>query len=157
MPEARPYQRVLALIRFDATDERIARKALLLARLNRAQLTFLHLAEPDTALDGGYPAASAKADALALEAGALRRLDFMAGQLGAGEARIIVRVGQARREFKQLLSEWQPDLVISAQEPGFMAGPHDLLVLGQQGRLTGGRTLGRLVSWLSAQFLPAAL
>lgn len=157
MPEARPYQRVLALLNFDGADEQIARKALLLARLNRAQLMFLHLIVPDATLDGGYPAASAKTDALALEAGALRRLDFMVSQLGAGEARIIARVGQARQEFKQLLRECQPDLVVSAQDLGFLAGPHDLLILGQSARLTGGRTLRRLVNWLSTQFQPATL
>lgn len=156
MPEARPYQRVLALIRFDGTDEKIARKALLLARLNRAQLVFLHLIEPDAALDGGYPVTSAKTEAAALEAGALRRLDFLVARLGAGEAECIARCGPAQQGFKQQLREWQPDLVVSAQDFAFLTGPHDVLILGHGGQTKGRRLISRLANWLGSQFLPVA-
>src|SRR5512147_442589 len=61
MPELRPYRRVVALIRFDARDGVTAEKALLLARLNRAELDFLHLIAPGGNLDGGYPGASPSA------------------------------------------------------------------------------------------------
>ncbi len=157
MPEARPYRRVLALIGLDGTeDEKIARKALLLTRLNRAQLLFLHLIEPDAALDGGYPAASAKNDAAALEAGAARRLDFLAAQLGAGEAECVALHGPARQTFRQALKKWQPDLVVSAQDFDFLSGAHDVLILGHNGPPQGGKAIGRFLNWLGAQFLPAA-
>ena len=156
MPEARPYRRVLALIRLDGTDENIARKALLLARLNRAELLFLHLIEPDAALDGGYPVSSAKADAAALETGASLRLDFLAAQLGAGEAECIARCAPAQQGFKQQLRKWQPDLVVSAQELPFLSGPHDVLILGHNKQPHGGKLIGRFLSWLGVQFLPAA-
>lgn len=156
MPEARPYRRVLALINLDGSDERIARKALLLARLNRAQLMFLHLIEPEAALDGGYPASSAKSDAAALEAGALRRLDFLAAQLGAGEAQCVARHGPARQCFRELLREWQPGLVVSAQELAFLPGAHDVLILGQNKQPKDGKPITRFLGWLGAQLLPAA-
>lgn len=156
MPEARPYQRVLALICLDGTDENIARKALLLARLNRAELLFLHLIEPDAALDGGYPAAGAKNDAAALEAGAMRRLDFLVAQLAAGEAKCVALHGPARQSFKQAVKKWQPELVVSAQDFDFLSGTHDLLILGRNSRAQGGRLIGRILNWLGAQLLPAA-
>ncbi len=155
MPEAPPYRRVLALIRFDGSDEKIARKALLLARLNRAQLAFLHLVEPEAALDGGYPAASAKNDAAALEAAALRRLDFMSAQLGAGEAECLAQCGPSKQGFKQILKTWQPDLVVSAQDFGYLSGPHDVLILGRHSQSHEGKLISRLARWLGAQFLPA--
>lgn len=156
MPEARPYQRVLALVSLDGTDERIMRKALLLARLNQARLVFLHLVEPDAALDGGYPSAGARADAAALERGALRRLDFLAAQLGAGEAECVALHGPARQRFNQAAKKWQPDLVVSAQDFDFLSGAHDVLTLGRGRRKKGGRLIGRLLDWLGAQLLPSA-
>lgn len=154
MHETHPYQRVLALIDFDGADEKIASKALLLARLNRAQLVFLHLIEPDAAMDGGYPVSSPKANAAALEAAARRRLDFLAAQLGAGEAECIARCAPAHQGFQQQLSAWRPDLVVSAQDPGFLDGPHDVLILGRGGKRKGGGLIGRLLAWLNAQAQP---
>lgn len=154
MHETHPYQRVLALIDFDGADEKIASKALLLARLNRAQLVFLHLIEPDAAMDGGYPVSSPKANAAALEAGALRRLDFLATQLGAGEAECIARCAPARQGFQQQLSAWRPDLVVSAQDPGFLGGPHDVLILGHSRKMKDRGLLARLTAWLGAQMQP---
>ena len=156
MPEARPYRRVLALIRFDGTDERIARKVLLLARLNRAQMVFLHLVEPEAVLDGGYPAASAKSDAAALKAGALRRLDFLAARLGAGEAECVALHGPAQQMFKRALNEWRPDLVVSAQDSAFLSGAHDVLILGHNCRPQDGRLIGRILNWLGTRLQPAA-
>jgi nucleotide-binding universal stress UspA family protein len=155
MHETLPYQRVLALINFDGNDEKIARKALMLARLNRAHLLFLHLIEPDAALDGGYPAASAKAEAAALEAGAMRRLDFLKAQLSAGETECIARFGPTRQGLKHLLREWQPDLIVSGLDPGYLTGNQDLLILGQPHRLSGG-AFKRISNWLSTQFHPAS-
>ena len=157
MPEAHPYRRVLALISFDNTAETIARKALLLARLNRAQLVFLHLIEPDAALDGGYPAASAKLNADSLEAGAVRRLDFMAAQLGAGEAECIARHVSTRQATNPVLQSLQPDLVVAATEFGLQPGSYDVLILGQGRRPKGGRLVSRLMGWLGGSFQPAAL
>lgn len=157
MHETLPYQRVLALINFDGSDEKIARKALLLARLNRAQLVFLHLIEPDATLDGGYPVSSPKADSAAFEAGARRRLDFLATQVGADEAKCIAHCAPVRQGFQQQLKAWRPDLVVSAQDPGFLGGPHDLLILGRSRKMKGCGLIGRLTGWLSAQFQPAAL
>lgn len=154
MPEARPYRRVLALIRLDGTDEKIARKALLLARLNHAELAFLHLAETEPALDGGYPSASHQQQIDALKAGALRRLGFLAGRLGAAEAVCLAQCGPARQSFGRALKEWQPDLVVSARDHAYLSGPHDVLVLGQRPSQIGG-ALKRLTDWLASQLFPA--
>lgn len=156
MHETHPYRRLLALINFDGSDEKIARKALLLARMNRAQLTFLHLIEPDAALDGGYPAASAKAHAEALESGALRRLDFMVAQFGAGEAECVARCGPTRQTLNQILQGWQPDLLIAATELSVQTGFCDVLILAQDTRAKGGKLISRLTGWLANSFQPAA-
>lgn len=157
MPEAHPYRRVLALVKLDHTDETIARKALLLARLNRAQLVFLHLIEPDAALDGGYPAASAKDNAAALEAGALRRLDFMATQLGAGEAECIARHVSTRQAINPVLQSLRPDLVVAAMDLGLQPGSYDVLILGQGTKPKDGKLISRIIGWLGGSFQPAAL
>lgn len=154
MPEIQAYRRVLALLNLDGTDETLARKALLLARLNRAELVFLHLIAPDAALDG-YPAAGAKAEAAAFEAAARRRLDFLAARLGAGEAECVALYGPARQMFRLALSKWQPDLVVATREADFLSGAHDVLILGKPDRAFGGRGIGRLPAWLDAR-LPAA-
>ena len=155
--EMKPYRRVLTLIDFDPQSEQVARRALLLARLNQAKIAFLHLVEPDAALDGGYPASSPKTYANALETASLRRLNFLVAQLGAGEAECLTQCGPAHQTFKQHLQEWQPDLVVSAKDFSFLSGSHDLLILGQRSQTRGGRMLKRLTNWLSSQFLPAAL
>jgi hypothetical protein len=157
MHQTLPYRRVLALINFDSSDEDIARKALLLARLNRAQLVILHLIEPDAALDGGYPAASAKADAASLEAAALRRLSFLSAQIGAGEAECMACFGPRRQTFRQVMQSVQADLVVAAMDPGLPTGSSDVLILGHDKKRAGGRLVSRLLGWLGGSFQPAAL
>jgi nucleotide-binding universal stress UspA family protein len=139
MPELQPYRRILALIRFDATDGVTAEKALLLTRLNRAQLDFLHLIEPDGALDGGYVRSGATHAARALEAAALRRLDFLAARLGAGEARCSALYGPPRQGFQRHVAAAQPDLVVVGEPSDYVDGPHDVLVLSAPRRARGGR------------------
>src|SRR5512139_2100608 len=115
MPEMRPYQRIVALIDFDDLDGQTAEKALLLARLNRAKLDFLHLIEPDGALDGGYPGGNSQATARSLEAASLRRLNFLAAQLGAAEATCHAIHGPLRQGFLRHVEEWRPDLVVAGE------------------------------------------
>ncbi len=145
MPELQPYRRILALVRFDASDAVVVEKALLLARLNRAQLDFLHLIEPDGALDGGYPGASHRQTARALEAAALRRLEFLVARQGAHEARCHTRYGPRRQGFARHIRQLPPDLVVTGATPAGVDGPHDVLVLAA-GR--GGRGRG-LSAWLA--------
>jgi nucleotide-binding universal stress UspA family protein len=130
MPEARPYRRVLALIRFDASDDLVAGKALALARLNRAQLDFLHLIEPDAPLDGGY-AGSPTATAHALEQAALRRLQFVAARAGAAEARCHAAYGPPRQGFSRHILASPAELVVTTEPSPYLAGTHDLLVLAR--------------------------
>lgn len=139
MPELQPYRRILALIRFDATDGATAEKALLLARLNRAQLDFLHLIEPDGALDGGYARGGPEGAARALEAAALRRLNFLAAQAGAGEARCSAMYGPPRQVFQRHVATAQPDLVVVGEPSDYVDGPHDVLVLSAPRAPRGGR------------------
>lgn len=139
MPDARPYQRVLALINFDGTDERIMRKALLLARLNRAQLDLLHMIAPDGTLDGGYPGSARQATMRDLERGALRRLDYLAGALAAGEAHCHAIYGLPSQVFRQYALEQRPDLVVTGEQMAFLDGACDVLVLSGVRRAHGGR------------------
>jgi hypothetical protein len=138
MPELQPYRRILALVRFDACDGAIVEKALLLARLNRAQLDFLHLIEQDGELDGGYWRGSRREAARALEAAALRRLAFLAASMGAGEACCHARHGPHRQGFARHIRHLPPDLVVTGDASASVDGPHDVLVLSG-GRRRGGR------------------
>jgi nucleotide-binding universal stress UspA family protein len=148
MPEFRPYRRILALIRFDAMDSATAEKALMLARLNQAQLDFLHLIEPDGTLDGGYPGSTRQATVLDLERASLRRLDFLAARLGAGEARCHAIYGPLRQGFRQYVRDAQPDLIVTGEQAAHLDGPHDVLVLSGAQRSHGGRLLATLMSLL---------
>lgn len=153
----KPYRRILTLIDFDARGEQVARRALMMARLSQAELAFLHIVEPDAAMDGGYPVSSHQANAHALETASVRRLDFLAGQLGAGEAECIALYGPARQSLRQALKTWEPDLVISARELDSLSGPYDILILGQRNGRKGGGIIRRIANWLGGQLLPAAL
>ncbi|MHB1143666.1 MAG: universal stress protein [Thiobacillus sp.] len=147
MPELRPYRRILALVRFDAMDGATVEKALMLARLNQAQLDFLHLIEPDGALDGGYPGSTRQAAVRDLERASLRRLDFLAAQSGAGEARCYAIYGSPRQGFLQHVREWQPDLIVTGVQPAYyLAGSHDVLVLSAAKRPQCGRLLTVLLN-----------
>lgn len=155
MPELRPYQRVLALINFDALDIRTAEKALLLARLNRAKLDFLHLIEPDGALDGGYTGRSPRDSAKSLEMASLRRLDFLVAQLGAGEAICHAVYGPLRQGFLAHVGKWQPDLVVSAEHRDYLSGAHDVLILSPSRRPQRGKALTHIARFFSALTGPA--
>ncbi len=157
MHETTAYQRVLALINFDGSDEKIARKALLLARMNRAQLLFLHLVEMEAALDGGFPASSPQTEAAALETAARYRLDFLAAQVGADEAECVACCAPIRQAFRQQLHAWGPDLVVSAHDHAFLNGAHDVLILGCNRQSRDGGLIARLMAWVSSSFQPAVL
>lgn len=148
MPELHPYRRILALVRFDVSDTTVVEKALLLARLNRAQLDFLHLIEPDGALDGGYLRNSSHETARVLEAAALRRLEFFAASMGAGEVCCHARYGPYRQGFSRHIRQLPPDLVVTGEASASVDGPHDVLV-PSAGRRHGGRGWH---TWLAGVF-----
>jgi nucleotide-binding universal stress UspA family protein len=148
MPDFRPYRRILALIRFDAMDGATAEKALMLARMNQAQLDFLHLIEPDGTLDGGYPGSTRQATVRDLEHASLRRLDFLAARLGAGEARCHAIYGPLRQGFQRHVRESQPDLIVTGEQAAYLAGSHDVLVLSAARRPQRGRLLTTLMNLL---------
>lgn len=148
MPDFRPYRRILALIRFDAADGVTVEKALMLARLNQAQLDFLHLIEPDGTLDGGYPGSTRQATVQDLERASCRRLEFLAARLGAGEAHCHAIYGPHWQAFRRYVRDGQPDLIVTREPVAYLAGPHDVLVLSGVQRSQGGRLLVRLLSFL---------
>ena len=148
MPELRPYRRVLALIDFDDLDGLTAEKALLLARLNGAQLDFLHLIAPDGHLDGGYPNGNPQNTARSLEAASLRRLDYLAARLGAGEATCHALHGPLRQSFQKHVEARQPDLVVTGRPRPYLSGTHDVLILSAA--QPHGR--GKLLAWLMRLF-----
>jgi nucleotide-binding universal stress UspA family protein len=142
------YRRILAIVDFTDSGRAVARRALGLARLGQAELLFLHMIEPTAELDGGYPPPSRKACKQSYEAEALRRLDFLAANLGAGEAELLARFGQPRRSYADCIAAWQPDLVVADSDPGFLGGRHDLLTLGRS-HTSGGRLLRLLQHFLA--------
>ena len=155
MPELRPYRRVLALIDFDDLDCQTAEKALLLARLNQAELDFLHLIEPDGFLDGGYPSGNPRATAESLEKASLRRLSFLAAQLGAAEATCHALYGPLRQGFLRHTKLWQPDLIVTGEHHAYLTGSHDVLILSASKRPHRGKLLARLMNMLGSRSCPA--
>jgi len=146
----RNYLRILAVVDFTDNGRAVARRALSLARLGQAELALLHLVEPDTGLEGGYPPPSRAASQQSYETEALRRLNFFAANLGAGEAKLLVHYGQPRRAFADCIAVWRPDLVVADNDPGYLGGRHDLLTLGRSNN--GG---GRLIRLLQHFLAPA--
>jgi hypothetical protein len=144
----RPYRNITALIELDGRDEKLAKKALMLAHAHQAKLAFLHLIPPDGELEGGYPALSPRAQSQQLEIAATRRLEFMAGCLGADEARCIALYGSARECFEHHAHECQPDLVVSNSAHNYLEGPHDLLILAPAQNPMPGRVLRSLIDML---------
>lgn len=148
------YRRVLAVVDFTETGAAVARRAQKLARLDRAELAFLHLIAHESDLDGGYPQPSRGACKTGYEQAALRRLNFFSASLGmeAGDAELWARYGHPARAFADCVSAWRPDLVVAGDDPGYLGGAHDLLMLGRVS--TGGgivkRILGHILSPASA-------
>ncbi|MDD5391131.1 MAG: universal stress protein [Gallionellaceae bacterium] len=145
----RDYRRILAVVDFSDSGQAVARRALALARLGQAELALLHLIEPDATLDGGYPPPSRAASQQAYEAEALRRLNFLAANLAAGDAKLLARYGQPRRAFADCVATWQPDLVVADHNPGYLHGGHDLLTLGQAKHGAGGRLIRLIQHFLA--------
>ena len=148
MPEMQPYQRILALIDFNGLDRRTAEKAVLLARLNRARLDFLHLIETDGTLDGGHPGSNPRATSRGLEAASLRRLNFLAAQLGVEEANCHAIYGPLRQGFLKYVQAGRPDLIVTSMQHAYLAGAHDLLVLSPPKR----PLRGKMLAWLTSLF-----
>lgn len=146
------YRRILALVDFSTDGATVARRALRLARMERAELAFLHLIPPDTALDGGYPAPGPNALAEGYEKAALRRLTFLRATLEADGVHLLARYGHPAGGFADCISQWRPDLVVAADNPGYLGGRHDLLTLGRKRRPTGG-----IRQWLRRFMAPAGL
>jgi hypothetical protein len=146
MPEMRPYQRILALIDFNGLDRRMAEKAILLARLNRARLDFLHLIETDGMLDGGHPGSNPRATSRGLEAASLRRLNFLAAQLGVEEANCHALYGPLRQGFLKYVQAGQPDLIVTSKQHAYLVGAHDLLVLSPPKHPLRGKVRAWLIS-----------
>ena len=132
------YRRILALVDFSDTGPAVARRALNLARLEGAELAFLHLIDPDPSLDGGYPPPTLKEQAQGFEQAALRRLTFLRANLGADSAKLLARYGQPAHSFADCVADWRPDLVVAGDDPGYLGGHHDLLTLGRKHGHSGG-------------------
>lgn len=148
MPDLQPYQRILALIDFNGLDRRTAEKAILLARLNRARLDFLHLIETDGTLEGGHPGSNPRATSRGLEAASLRRLNFLAAQLGVEAANCHALYGPLRQGFLKYVQAGQPDLIVTSMQHAYLAGAHDLLVLSPPKR----PLRGKMRAWLLSLF-----
>lgn len=135
MSESRPYQRITALVCFDAFDVQVVSKALLIARQNGAALDVLHLIEPDGLLDGGSPVGEARA----YEQAALRRLRYLAESLDAGHAVCHALFGPCRRQLRQYVESRQPDLIVTGEPHACLSRACDTLILspGRSGRARG--------------------
>jgi nucleotide-binding universal stress UspA family protein len=138
------YRRVLAMVSLSRDGEKVAWRALRLARLLGAEAAWLHLVVADGQLDGGYPTPSRAGLAQGYEDAALLRLRHLAASMHAGEVALRARHGPAADCYREFIDDWRPDLVIAAHDPGYLAGRHDLLLLGSEGL-----GMGRLVrAWL---------
>ncbi len=146
------YRRILALVDFSDSGRQVARRALKLARLEDAKLAFLHLIPLDAQGDGGYPRPAHQDQARAFEQAAMRRLDFLRTSLDAGEVELLARYAPPNQGFANCIATWAPDLVVTQDDPGFLDGGHDLLILGRKSP-----SRGALMSWLRRFLLPGEL
>ncbi len=109
------YRHVLAAVDFSEAAERVARRALEIARRNEAELTYLHVVEYVPPLDLGYEPVVAPdwlPDEEELLAAARTRLEELAGRLGAREAHLRVEWGHPRGDVVRLAEEVGADLVV---------------------------------------------
>lgn len=137
------YRRILALVDFSEAGTKVAQRALKLARLGQTELAFLHLIEPDPCADGGYPAPSRGDCEQGYQQAALRRLAFLKATMAADDVQLLARYGQPAHDFAACVADWRPDLVVAGDDPGYLGGRHDLLILGRPARVDGLRRLLR--------------
>lgn len=130
------YRRILALLDASGADARVARRAVELARTSGAQLAILHWLPAGAPAQDGGPIGRRPPD----EAAARRRLLRLARQLNAADATLLWPPAPAGQGLAAVVADWRPDLIVTARDPGCLAGRHDLLTLGAGGR--------RLVRWL---------
>ncbi len=109
------YRHVLAAVDFSEAAERVARRALEIARRNEAELTYLHVVEYVPPLDLGYEPVVAPdwlPDEEELLAAARARLEELAGRLEAREAHLRVEWGHPKGDVVRLAEEVGADLVV---------------------------------------------
>ncbi len=147
MLEPHPYRRVLALVEFDAFDAAVVGRAHLLAQSSGAVLEVLHLIEPDSQFDGGYPGGGMRD----YEAAALRRLRFLVASLGAEGAVCHAGYGPRRQTLARHLAQSTPDLIVTGEAHVWLEADCDTLILSSRVVSRGGRFLSALRAWLGLQ------
>ncbi len=149
----REYRRLLALVELDRSGETIVRRADALARLSGAELILLHIIEPDSSSDGGYPSPSPGQVAASYESAGLRRLRYLAATQGANVDACRAVYGSLSNSMQRFTADWQPDLLIAdaANAARLGCGTWDVLVVQTAQRGQGGRrgVLDRLLGWVA--------
>jgi nucleotide-binding universal stress UspA family protein len=151
-PIDRSYRRILAWIDLDQGGEAVARRALHLARMTRAQLVLFHAIPPEHSAVDGYPAPSRASLKQGFESAALARLDQIANWLGAAEAECHAIYGPSpAQSFAAYAEQWVPDLVVAPADCTchIADGRWDVLALQGSSKSRRGH-LARLFDWALA-------
>ncbi len=151
-PIDRTYRRILAWIDLDQGGEAVARRALHLARMTRAQLVLFHAIPPEHSVGDGYPVPNRASVKQSFESAALARLKQIANWLGAAEAECHAIYGTSPAQaFASYAEQWAPDLVVTPADHTrhVSEGRWDVLALRGSPRSRRGQ-LARLFDWALA-------
>lgn len=156
----RSYRRILSLIDISANGEKVARRALQMARLYNATLGTATIVDYTPGYESGHaPFLTPQQAQDALVKDFTRRLNHLIERIGGG-AEGIVTAGHVKSSVRDILQSWDPDLVIvgsheayGLDQPKSLMGKHsaplpfDILVVQmEQAKHFGGRFVRALAT-----------
>jgi len=128
----RSYRRILGLIDISSNGEKVAQRALQMARLYNATLGAATVVDWTPGYESGHaPFLTPQQAQAALVKEFSRKLDHLIARIGGGGSEGIVVAGQLKSSVRDILRSWEPDLVI--------VGSHEPYGLDQPGSLLGKR------------------
>lgn len=125
----RAYRRILCLIDISANGEKVARRALQMAKLYNATLGTATIVDYTPGYESGHaPFLTPQQAQNAVVKDFSRKLDQLIERIGGGGAEGIVAAGQVKSSVRDILQSWDPDLVIvGSHEPYGLDQPKSLL------------------------------
>lgn len=159
----RSYRRILSLIDVSPNGEKVARRALQMAKLYNATLGIATVIDYTSGYESGHaPFLTPQQAQDAVVKDFSRRLDHLIERVGASGAEGIVAAGHLKSSVRDVLQSWDPDLVLigshepyGLDQPKPLLGKHsdtlpfDILVVQiEQPRHIGGRFVRALASAL---------
>ena len=124
----RSYRRILGLIDISANGEKVARRALQMARLYNAAMGAATVVDymPGESGHASFLTPQQAQDAVVKDFS--RKMDHLISRIGASGSESIVAAGHVKSSVRDILQSWEPDLVIvGSHEPYGLDQPKSLL------------------------------